>query len=199
MRFLGNSDIFRHGAPGHYSTNFEDNIEGKVEHFDVYGEVCKLNFRRREKQTFSHCWFCAVAGANYVLSSLLDEEQPNWPAPWIGTQYWKTTNLFPGKIHEKRNRIWPKTFLERKYFQKRNIFRDETFSEKIFFQVKRFQGKVMAITGYEVDQVVLNRRPSPSPYQANQHIIFATQRNPRWPTQVTKKSQRPPKTPTRRV
>ena len=49
MTFLGNNDIFRHGTPGHYSTNFEDNIEGKVEHFDVYGEVCKLNFRRREK------------------------------------------------------------------------------------------------------------------------------------------------------
>ena len=56
MTFLGNNDIFRHGTPGHYSTNFEDNIEGKVEHFDVYGEVGKINFRRREKlQTISHC------------------------------------------------------------------------------------------------------------------------------------------------
>ena len=35
----------------------------------------------------------------------------------------------------------------------------------------------MAITGYEVDQVLLNCLPSPSPYQANQLIIFATQRN----------------------
>ena len=93
MRFLGNNDIFRHGTPGHYSTNFEDNIEGKVEHFDVYGEVGKINFRRREKlQTISPCWFSAGAGANYVLPSLLDEEQPNWPSPWIGNQYWKKTN-----------------------------------------------------------------------------------------------------------
>ena len=28
-----------HGHAGKYSTSFEDNIEGKVEHFDVYGEV----------------------------------------------------------------------------------------------------------------------------------------------------------------
>ena len=99
MRFLRNNYIFRHGTPGHYSTNFEDNIEGKVEHFDVYGEVGKINFRRREKlQTISHCWFCAGAGANYVLPSLLDEEQPNWPAPWIGKQYWKKTiQPFPRK------------------------------------------------------------------------------------------------------
>ena len=35
----------------------------------------------------------------------------------------------------------------------------------------------MAITGYEVDQVVLNHRPSPSTNQGRQHIIFAPQRN----------------------
>ena len=28
-----------HGTPGSYSTNFQNNIDGKVEHFDVYGEV----------------------------------------------------------------------------------------------------------------------------------------------------------------
>ena len=111
----------------------------------------------------------------------------------------KLFNLFPGKIlcKKRQDLTWKisreEIFSENKYFQRWNIFRKE------FFQVKRFQGKVMAITGYEVDQVVLNRRPSPSPYQANQLIIFATQRNPRWPTQVTRKSQRTPKIQTRRV
>jgi len=68
-----------HGTPGHYSTNFEDNIEGKVEHFDVYGEV----------QTM------------------------------YSQVYWTRNNPIdlPPEL------------------------------------VKRFQGKVMAITGYEVDQV----------------------------------------------
>ena len=28
-----------HGTPGEYKTDFEANVEGKVEHFDVYGEV----------------------------------------------------------------------------------------------------------------------------------------------------------------
>ena len=27
------------GTPGDYSTDFEHNVDGKVEHFDVYGEV----------------------------------------------------------------------------------------------------------------------------------------------------------------
>ena len=27
------------GTPGRYSTQFEENVAGKVEHFDVYGEV----------------------------------------------------------------------------------------------------------------------------------------------------------------
>lgn len=30
------------GTPGQYSTDFENNIDGKVEHFDVYGEVQTL-------------------------------------------------------------------------------------------------------------------------------------------------------------
>ena len=63
-----------------------------------------------------------------------------------------------------------------KYFQKQISSEMKHFQIK-FFQVKRFEGKVMAITGYEVDQVVLNRRPSPSTNQARQHIIFAPQRN----------------------
>ena len=27
------------GTPGTYSTDFESNVQGKVDHFDVYGEV----------------------------------------------------------------------------------------------------------------------------------------------------------------
>ena len=30
------------GTPGSYSTQFESNVEGEVEHFDVYGEVQTL-------------------------------------------------------------------------------------------------------------------------------------------------------------
>ena len=67
------------GTPGTYSTDFESNVAGKVEHFDVYGEV----------QT--------------VYSQV----------------YWTRNNPInlPPEI------------------------------------VARFKGKVMAITGYEVDQV----------------------------------------------
>ena len=36
--------FLRHGTPGHYSTNFEENVDGTVEHFDVYGEVESLTF-----------------------------------------------------------------------------------------------------------------------------------------------------------
>ena len=28
-----------HGTPGTYATDFETNVQGNVEHFDVYGEV----------------------------------------------------------------------------------------------------------------------------------------------------------------
>ena len=89
----------------------------------------------------------------------------------------KLFNLFPGKIlcKKRQDLTWKisreEIFSENKYFQRWKIFRKE------FFQVKRFQGKVMAITGYEVDQVVLNHRPSPSTNQGRQHIIFAPQRN----------------------
>ena len=200
MRFLGNNNIFRHGTPGHYSTNFEDNIEGKVEHFDVYGEVCKLNFRRREKlQTFSHFWFYAVQVQTMYSQVYWTRNNPiDLPPELVNSIGRKLFNTFPGKNPCKRNRIWPRIFLERKYFQRWNIFRKQIFSEmKHFqiriFQVKRFQGKVMAITGYEVDQVLL---PSPSPYQANQ-LINATY--PRWPTPVTRKSRLTPKTQTRQV
>ena len=31
-----------HGTPGTYSTDFETNVAGEVEHFDVYGEVQTL-------------------------------------------------------------------------------------------------------------------------------------------------------------
>ena len=67
------------GTPGTYSTNFEANVEGKVEHFDVYGEVQTL----------------------------------------YSQVYWTRNNPInlPPEI------------------------------------VDRFKGKVMAITGYEVDQV----------------------------------------------
>jgi len=67
------------GTPGHYSTNFEENVDGTVEHFDVYGEV----------QTM------------------------------YSQVYWTRNNpiALPPQL------------------------------------VKRFQGRVMAITGYEVDQV----------------------------------------------
>jgi hypothetical protein len=69
-----------HGTPGTYSTDFEANVEGTVEHFDVYGEV----------QTM------------------------------YSQVYWTRNNPI------------------------------ELPSEL----VERFKGKVMAITGYEVDQVV---------------------------------------------
>ena len=67
------------GTPGIYSTNFENNVEGNVEHFDVYGEV----------QTM------------------------------YSQVYWTRNNPInlPPEI------------------------------------VERFKGKIMAITGYEVDQV----------------------------------------------
>ena len=38
------SFFLRHGTPGHYSTNFEENVDGTVEHFDVYGEVESFTF-----------------------------------------------------------------------------------------------------------------------------------------------------------
>ena len=134
MRFLGNNNIFRHGTPGHYSTNFEDNIEGKVEHFDVYGEVCKLNFRRREKlQTFSHCWFYAVQVQTMYSQVYWTRNNPiDLPPELVNSIGRKLFNTFPGKNPCKRNRNWPRIFSERKYFQKTNIFRDETFSDKNF-------------------------------------------------------------------
>ena len=74
----GSTDNWK-GTPGHYATNFESNVIGKVEHFDVYGEV-----QTRYSQV-----------------------------------YWTRNNPInlPPEI------------------------------------VQRFKGKVMAITGYEVDQV----------------------------------------------
>ena len=33
------SSAYWQGTPGKYSTEFESNVVGKVEHFDVYGEV----------------------------------------------------------------------------------------------------------------------------------------------------------------
>ena len=39
--FEGSSDNW-HGTPGTYSTDFEANVAGTVEHFDVYGEVQTL-------------------------------------------------------------------------------------------------------------------------------------------------------------
>ena len=70
------------GTPGEYSTKFESNVAGNVEHFDVYGEV----------QTM------------------------------YSQVYWTRNNPIdlPPEI------------------------------------VKRFKGKVMAITGYEIDQVTHN-------------------------------------------
>eukprot|EP00041_Stephanoeca_diplocostata_P039733 m.1637620 g.1637620 ORF g.1637620 m.1637620 type:complete len:886 (-) comp25984_c0_seq1:1972-4629(-) len=67
------------GTPGNYSTNFNENVEGKVEYFDVYGEV---------QTKYSQVYWTRNAPVN-----------------------------LPAAL------------------------------------VKRFEGKVMAITGYEVDQV----------------------------------------------
>ena len=51
------------GTPGKYSTDFEDNVAGKVEHFDVYGEVQTM---------YSQVRYCSVddvlQGADDVLS-----------------------------------------------------------------------------------------------------------------------------------
>ena len=74
----GSTDNWQ-GTPGNYATDFESNVIGKVEHFDVYGEV-----QTRYSQV-----------------------------------YWTRNNPInlPSEL------------------------------------VQRFKGKVMAITGYEVDQV----------------------------------------------
>ena len=69
-----------HGTPGQYSTDFQTNVNGKVDHFDVYGEV---------KTMYSQVYWTRNAPIN-----------------------------LPPEI------------------------------------VTRFKGKVMAITGYEVDQVI---------------------------------------------
>ena len=74
--------LFRHGTPGHYSTNFEENVDGTVEHFDVYGEVLpKLS--SVESCSSHFCWWIHP-GANDVLTSLLDAEQPDCTAASIG-------------------------------------------------------------------------------------------------------------------
>ena len=39
------------GTPGTYSTDFEANVEGPVDHFDVYGEVQTMYSQVQKKNT----------------------------------------------------------------------------------------------------------------------------------------------------
>ena len=83
------------GTPGTYSTDFESNVGGTVEHFDVYGEVQTL---------YSQVRFIPYGEVQTLHSQV----------------YW-TRNIpinLPPEI------------------------------------VQRFNGSLMAITGYEVDQVI---------------------------------------------
>ena len=112
----------------------------------------------------------------------------------------KLFNLFPGKILCKKRQDLTWKILERKYFQKTNIFRDETFSGKNFFRWKDFKERwwpSLAMKLIRWFSIVDHLHQ-----QIKQDNISFLPHNAtylRWPTPVTRKSKRTPKTQTRRV
>ena len=82
-----------HGTPGSYSTNFQNNIDGKVEHFDVYGEVqtiysqVNLSYTKeylgnvRVYITEMHRFIGQeIHQSIYRLKSLNDSREKSWPS-----------------------------------------------------------------------------------------------------------------------
>ena len=79
------------GTPGSYSTNFQNNIDGKVEHFDVYGEVQTIYSQVNLSHTKECCSLVynteihrfigqEIHQSIYRLKSLNDSRGKSWPS-----------------------------------------------------------------------------------------------------------------------